>query len=366
MLLMAGSQNQMASQGKADKRDKQENPMGNLFGVADGQDVTPRISQRDPQSILVGRKPTLKPATGGNNGNHLFLRKFKKLLWDPIVAGTKLPDFLIIGAQRAGTTSLASYLAEHPHVIIPKCKEVHFFDDGFVRGVDWYKSHFAVGRRRLLRSLLRRTQLLAYEASPYYLFHPWAASRSSRLLPEAQIIIMLRDPVDRAYSHYNHIVRLGYERLTFEEAIDAEGVRLAGELERLQAEPSYVSLNHCHFSYLARGIYLPQIRLWLEFCRPENVLILSSEEFFRNPAPQYHEVLKFLNLPKWELARYKPLNAGEYEPMSPKTREQLTGYYASHNQSLRQYLNSVWPGVGDAVVNRWPAPQNEWQATTNS
>ena len=273
---------------------------------------------------------------------------------------TKLPDFLIIGAQKAGTTSLASYLAAHPQVLIPKCKEVHFFSDGFVQGVDWYQSHFTVGRRRRVRSLLRRTPPSAGEATPYYLFHPLAASRCSKLLPEARIVIMLREPVDRAYSHYNFMRKLGHEQLSFEEAIDAESSRLAGELERLEADPSYVSFNYRNFSYLSRGVYLPQIQLWLNFRHPEQMLVISSEEFFRHPESQYHRVLKFLSLPDWEPSDYRAQNVGEYDPMSPTTRERLTGYYESHNQRLRQHLNSVWPGVGDEVVNRWLARQSEY------
>ena len=112
-----------------------------------------------------------------------------------------LPHFLIIGAQKAGTTSLASYLAAHPGVVPSKRKEVHFFDLNYEKGVDWYRSHFPIARGQGLRRRMRGRRMLTGEASPYYIFHPLAASRAFDLLPAARVIVLLRNPVDRAYSH---------------------------------------------------------------------------------------------------------------------------------------------------------------------
>jgi|SRR5271169_364230 len=269
----------------------------------------------------------------------------------------KLPDFLIIGAQKAGTTSLADHLNAHPNVAPATCKEVHFFDLHYAEGVNWYRSHFPVGRRRRLRSLLLREPLLVGDASPYYLFHPIAASRCFKLLPGARIIILLRDPVARAHSHYHHEVRGAWEPLSFEQAIEAESSRLANEPERLEADPLYRTFAHQHFSYLARGVYLHQINAWLRCYSSEQVLVLSSESFFEDPSAAYRRVLTFLGLPQWEPDKYRPQHVGKYNPIAPGTHESLIRYYAPYNQTLRHYLNSIWPGVGSAVVDRWPSPE---------
>lgn len=267
----------------------------------------------------------------------------------------KLPACLIIGAQKAGTTSLASYLAAHPCVVSPSFKEVHFFDLNYTRGIEWYRSHFPVGARRRLRSLLRSQRLRASDATPYYMLHPRAASRASQLIPAARLIVLLRDPVDRAYSHYHHEVRLGKEFLAFEEAIAAEPSRIAGEVQRLETEPSYEGFNYQHFTYLERGIYSAQIRRWLNCFRPEQFLILSSEQFFEDPAGEYRKVLNFLGLPAWQLPAYPAEHVGTYPRMSGAIRHRLLEYYAPHNRTLRNCLNSCWPGAGDEIVGRFSA-----------
>lgn len=274
-------------------------------------------------------------------------------LFAPLFRAHALPAFLIIGAQKAGTTSLASYLAAHPSVVSPKWKEVHFFDLNYTRGVEWYRSHFPVGARRRLGSGFQGRRLLAGDATPYYILHPRAPFRAWQLIPAARIIILLRDPVVRAYSHYHHEVRLGKESLSFDEAIAAEPSRIAGEVQRLEAEPAYESFNYQHFTYLERGIYSDQIHRWLNYFRPDQFLVLSSEEFFEKPADGYRKVLQFLGLPQWELPAYPAEHVGSYPPMPAATRQHLLDYYAPHNRTLRKHLNSHWPGAGDAVVDKF-------------
>lgn len=264
-----------------------------------------------------------------------------------------LPAFLIIGAQKAGTTSLASYLAAHPNVVSPLWKEVHFFDLNYKEGEQWYRAQFPIGGRRWIRNRLLGRRLLAVDATPYYLMHPLAASRVARLIPAAKIIILLRDPVDRAYSHYHHEIRMGKEDLSFDEAIAAEPSRIAGEVQRFQAEPFYEGFNYQHFTYLERGLYANQISTWLRYFRADQILVLSSEQFFRNPAVEYRRVLKFLDLPAWELPAYPAEHVGSYSPMPLEIRSRLLEYYVPHNRTLRRYLNSKWPGAGDEIVDRF-------------
>jgi hypothetical protein len=295
---------------------------------------------------------TFRVNRGGSEGNHATGPLLGSVA-QRFIDATKLPDTLIVGAQKGGTTSLADYLLEHPDVVRSRCKEIHFFDINHPNGVNWYRSHFEVGRRRKLRSLVAGRRLVTVDASPYYLFHPLAASRCSQLLPKARIIIMLRDPVARAYSQYHHEVRIQFESLSFERALEAEPGRLRGEIEKLHADPCYHSIAHQHFSYLSRGIYLPQISSWLKYYGPDRILILSSEQFLADPARQYQWVLRFLGLRHWQLASYPARNVGNYEPISGETEARLVEYFTPHNRMLRHYLNSIWAGVGDSVVDRW-------------
>jgi hypothetical protein len=265
----------------------------------------------------------------------------------------KLPAFLIIGAQKAGTTSLASYLAAHPSIISPSFKEVHFFDLNYDKGTEWYRSHFPIGARRRVSDHMYGRNAVAGDATPYYVLHPMAAYRASKLIPSAKIIILLRDPVARAYSHYHHEARLGHEDLSFEDAIEAEASRIAGEADRLRREPTYQSFGYQHFTYLERGIYWAQIRHWLSYFPQKQFLILSSEQLFESPASVYRRVLKFLALPAFELPAYPAEHVGRYPPMSTQLREQLLNYYAQPNDLLKKFLNSNWPGSGDAVVDRF-------------
>ena len=134
--------------------------------------------------------------------------------------GRPLPDFLILGAQKAGTTALYSYLRKHPSIIGPSWKEVSYFDRHYARGPAWYRGNFP--------NKLRTRGALVGEASPSYLFHPLGPRRVRELVPEARLVALLRDPVDRALSHYNHERALGREPLSFEDALAAEDDRLRG------------------------------------------------------------------------------------------------------------------------------------------
>jgi len=261
-----------------------------------------------------------------------------------------LPTFLIIGAQKAGTTSLASYLTAHPDVVASKWKEVHFFDLNYAKGRDWYRAHFPVGRKRKLRSRLPGSVLMSGDATPYYLLHPRVPERAAKLLPDARIIIMLRDPVDRAYSHYHHEVRLGIEPLTFEDAIAAEPIRIAGELEKLQSDSLYQSVNYQHFTYLERGIYAVQILRWLKWFRRDRILMLSAEQFFKDPKAEYERVLSFLGLRPFPLPSYPAEHVGRYSPLSSRMKDSLREFYSPHNQVLRHEINRFWPDLGDKIT----------------
>lgn len=243
-----------------------------------------------------------------------------------------LPAALIIGAQRSGTTSIFNYLVQHPRVLSPLGKEIHYFDLHYARGVRWYRGRFPYGCRL-------RGGVMTIDASPYYLAHPLAPERASRLLPEAKLVAVLRNPVERAYSHYQHEARDGRETLSFAEAIERESQRLAGEEERLQSEPAYYSYNHHRYSYVRRGLYLEQLGRWMRHYPRSRLLVLQSERLFREPAAVSGEVYDFLGLPSQRLGRYAAYYQGSYERAIPADlRARLADYFEPHNRRLYQWL----------------------------
>lgn len=246
------------------------------------------------------------------------------------------PSFLIIGAQRAGTTSLYNYLCEHPLVVPAAQKELHFFDRSYSRSLPDYFRQYPIVWRSALPIGPRR---ITGEATPYYLFHPLAAGRVQQALPGVKLIGLLRNPIDRAFSHYHHAVKLGAEPLPFEAAIEREPERLAGEFERLCCEPDYHSPAHVYHSYLARGVYVDQLERWMSLFPGEQFQILKSEDFYADPNAMLRSVFAFLGLPPAEIRTGEQHNRQDYAPMHPDTRARLQDYFAPHNTRLYRFLN---------------------------
>ena len=260
-----------------------------------------------------------------------------------------MPTFLIIGTQKGGTSSLYKYLVQHPQIAPALVKEIHFFDNhtrayNFGKGMVWYRSHFLYGFQNILTSLIFKQNIVTGEATPDYIFDPNAPRRVAEHLPKSKLIVLLRNPIDRAYSHYLHNVRAsksydpGRETLSFEDAIAKEEERLKGEKEKLLQDPSYFSYNYLHYSYLSKGVYVDQLKNWFELFPKENFLILKSEDFFANPPEIFNQVLEFLNLQKWELLEYKAYNTRKKDEvgLNPSTRAFLKDYFQPYNQSLCQ------------------------------
>ncbi len=246
------------------------------------------------------------------------------------------PSFLIIGAQRAGTTSLYNYLCEHPLVVPAAQKELHFFDRSYSRSLPDYFRQYPIVWRSALPIGPRR---ITGEATPYYLFHPLAAGRVQQALPGVKLIGLLRNPIDRAFSHYHHAVKLGAEPLSFEAAIEREPERLAGEFERLCCEPDYHSPAYVYHSYLARGVYVDQLERWMSLFPREQFQILKSEDFYADPNAMLRSVFAFLGLPPAEIRTGEQHNRQDYAPMHPDTRARLQDYFAPHNTRLYRFLN---------------------------
>jgi hypothetical protein len=240
-----------------------------------------------------------------------------------------LPHFMIIGAMKSGTTSLFSCLVQHPQIL--KCfrKEVHFFDNYFNRGTKWYRAHFPlagkVGAGRITG-----------EATPLYIFNPLVPERISRLLPNVKLIAILRNPVERAISHYFMEVRAKRERLPVMEAFRGEENRL----EEVMRNCDFTNSAYIHASYKKRGIYDEQLARYLQFFPRRQLLVLKSEAFFSEPRDVVRRIFKFLEVDEsFEITDIQPRNVG-----SGKTRadaevyDYLSDFFRPHNQALYELL----------------------------
>jgi len=278
----------------------------------------------------------------------------------------KLPNFIICGTQKGGTSALYYFLKKHPEIYLPPKKEVHYFDLNYQKGLKWYEKHFK-GASSKYKAI--------GEASPSYMYLEEVPERIHEVLPDVKLIFILRNPVDRAYSHYWHEVKLGYEWLSFEEAIKVEQERLAkGDI-----------INRIHYSYLDRGEYIEQIKRFRKYFSKDQILVLITEELKSNPEIIMRQIFEFLQVNpdfKSESWYNRKLNIGRkprikalqlirgklhrirtyyfprlaflinptlhaidtinltkgYPKMSLETRKFLMNYFESHNIKLEKYL----------------------------
>lgn len=253
-----------------------------------------------------------------------------------------LPTVLVIGAQRAGTSSMFYALSRHPCSARPLTKEIHFFDYQFHRGIDWYRSYFPLTAWRDLRRITGR-DAFGIDATPYYLFHPAVPSRVAATIPDAKLVVLLRDPVARARSHYEWVRQANLEPLSFPDALAAEEDRLAGEEEQLLAKPRYRSHHHRRHSYVARGLYADQIERWLAHFPRSSLVVVVSEEFFARPREVYAETIAALGLPQWQPADFPRRNVGPERETNEEMQAWLAARFAEPNERLRRLLGRELP-----------------------
>lgn len=244
-----------------------------------------------------------------------------------------VPGYLVVGTKRGGSTSLADWINQHPEVAPCRTRKgTHYFDVNHSRGWNWYLSRFE-GSSPAWK--------ITGEASPYYMFHPLAPERISRELPDAKLVILLRDPIARAWSQHRYETEKGYETQKFERALDLEAVRTAGEEDRLRCDPTYQSFAHRHHTYLSRGHYAEQLERLYRFFPREQVLVLRTEELFAEPHGQLDRVWEHLGVSRvrlHSLKRHK--ETSKASTMSLHALERLQEYYAPWNTKLYE-LNGV-------------------------
>lgn len=247
-------------------------------------------------------------------------------------AKLRSPDFIIIGSPRCGTTSLYKYITSHPQILPAANKEICFFSEHFNKGLAWYQAHFP--------PQIDAHHFLTGEATPTYLTHPLAAERLHGCLPKVKLIVILRNPGDRAFSHYQMLVRRGTESRSFESAIEAE-LKLLGDA----TDASLADRNHwkdCNYIY--KSLYFYSLKQWMKLFPKQQFLIVQSEDFYANPAATLSQVFEFLDLPDFPLGNYQKYNAADYQPADDAVIQRLREYFQPHNRKLAEYLNRefVW------------------------
>lgn len=210
------------------------------------------------------------------------------------------PSFLVLGCQKGGTTSLYDLICTHPLIKPAREKELQFFSLHHKRGLDWYRRQFNT-----------RWPQISGEATPYYLFHPLAAQRIAKAYPTIKLIVLLRDPVDRALSQYFHSKRLGLEPLELWEALQAEPQRLKQAATVIEAGGE--ERSHQEHSYVARSRYSEQLARYQALFPAQQILLLNSASLFKNPQGVTRATWKFLGLPPWFLTQTTALNQGRGE-----------------------------------------------------
>ncbi len=254
-----------------------------------------------------------------------------------------LPDFLIIGTKKGGTTSVANWLVQHPQVIpmfprFQRHKSPHYFDINYHRGEAWYRSHFPTEAARAQHAR-KVGPVHVGEASPYYMFHPAAADRIAETVPDVRLIAVLREPVSRAHSNYYDRVVAGTETLpTFEAALDAEESRLTGITDEWLAKPGNYSFSHDHHTYLARGRYAEQLRRYFDRLGRESLLVLPLEALKREPDKTWRRIEEHIGLDHHDVTLEERNVRQGNPPIDPATKERLAAYYAPYNRELADLL----------------------------
>jgi hypothetical protein len=247
-----------------------------------------------------------------------------------------LPDYLILGAQKGGTSSLYNYLCKHPDVASATIKEIHYFTHWFDNGEAWYRGHFSMEPLLAARQRLRGRRPLSGESSPDYLFNPLAPPRAAALLPHARHLVLLRNPVDRAFSHYRHRIRKGIENRSFEAAIAEEMETVASDIAKGQTREFYDSFDYVKRSYLTRGLYSRQLRPWFAAYARDRFLLMRSEELFEDSRAVYLRVLDFLGLPQWQPTEMGKFNSFSESRIPAGPRRRLEQFFEPYNEELAE------------------------------
>lgn len=256
--------------------------------------------------------------------NKRMITKQKNFVY-PI--NNRVVDFIIVGTQRAGTTSLSINISKHPDIYIdnnknPEKSEVHFFDLNWKKGIEWYKKQvkFEKNKNKIIGEKTPDLMYLDY-------VHPYMQSVN----PFLKIIMILRNPVERAYSHWKLNVKNNSESLSFNKAVSFELKYL-----KTQNKTFFTSAKH----YIGRGFYYKQLKNLLKWFPKDNILVLISENVKNNMSKSYNEIYNFLNIKELNNINYDLEHVSvDKSKINPLLYNKLINLYKKDILSLEKLLN---------------------------
>jgi len=283
----------------------------------------------------------------GRNGNERIIRKVAKVwvrrLRRPFSRFAVLPEVLLIGASKCGTSSMAAHLSSHPDCMPPFYKEVRYFDASRIPVADFdlFKAHFPTIARRKAKELVTGRRAWTADFSPTYFDHPHAPRRVFEVLGrDPKLILLVRNPVDRAFSQYRFQKGIGNETEDdFEKALNLEAGRVAGEVERQLVDESYYSDSLMKFGYVTRGMYLRSLERWHRYFDRSSLLIVRFEDFKASPQSVFDGICDFLEVPHHRIRNEVHNVSTVRQTMSPAARARLLEIFRPHNQQLSEYLD---------------------------
>ena len=263
---------------------------------------------------------------------YLFIKRHFFGITNPLRV---LPDFFVIGPGRTGTTSLYHYLDQHPSLSKSAYDELGFFDVNFHLGLSWYRSLFpSIFTKYRIKS--KTNFFMTYDVTPSYVRRPWNARRIKKLFPNSKLIVVLRNPVDKTYSHYYLSTQSGETR-TFEEVIKKDMDDISKW--NINSKDDNYFATKVENSRLARGFYVEQLLSWFELFPKNQILIISSEELASNTKNVMNEIFKFLNLPEYDIPNIDKVNVSKYSKMNSETRKTLIDFFKPYNEQLFKFLD---------------------------
>ena len=249
-----------------------------------------------------------------------------------------LPNFFVIGPGRTGTTSLYHYLDQHPCITKSAYDELGYFDDNFHLGFNWYRSLFPTKfTQQKVES--KHKKFLTYDVTPGYIRRPWAARRISSYFPNTKLISVLRNPVDKTYSHYNLGVNGGNEKRSFEEVIKYDLKQLENFSDSYSKKSDDYFKNVIENSFVARGFYLEQLDIWFKLFPKKQILIIKSEDLANKTTEVIQDIFNFLELPEYKIKDVSKHRVSDYSKMNSSTRKTLIEFFRPYNKKLYEFLD---------------------------
>ncbi len=258
-------------------------------------------------------------------------RKFKGIT----AAQRKLPDFLVIGGKRCGTTTLFEFLRQHQMIAEPVIDHMGFFDDNYSIGINYYKSFFPIKTEETAKKL-------DYDVTTSYLTSPFVAERVAKEIPNVKIIVLLRNPTSRAWSDYNASQKKDASEEQFQSYIDDELQELeASDFEEKVSKNDY-NMSEPFSNFIKKGLYAVYLKKWLKLFPRKNFLFISTESFSKDENKVFKQIFDFLGLSNFEIHKLQRMSKGNYEKLNPKIKNKLDLFFAPHNDELFKLINEKY------------------------